>query len=456
MEIKEIKEAKEILDSHIEETSEDELSSVDIAEHLKTLKRHNEEEYVEYLEKLDPESLANAAIEMPDHMLKDVIDTLSTDKIVEAIEELESDDQTDLLRNIGDIDEDKAKELFCELDLDDQKDILKLSTYDDDVAGAYMQTELFSAKTTQTLQEAVETLRILKRDEEIENVYKLFVVDEENRLKNTIALSDLLFYDFSLTMQEIVDSKFSDSFKARCALDTDKIEDVAIEFQEFDLSVMPIIDKDGVLLGRITTDDIHDFIQDSATEQIYSLVGVDDEAEEEDDTMYTAGRARARWLLVNFATAMVIANVISLFESTLQAYVALAFLMPIVASMGGNTGMQSLTVTVRKLSLGEISSKDVGYVLRREIGISIINGLIFAAIVGTISSLWFHDYMLGVVIGMAMIINFFCAGLVGTIIPLTLKKFGIDPATGSSVLLTMVTDVVGFFSFLGLATWILL
>jgi len=211
----------------------------------------------------------------------------------------------------------------------------------------------------------------------------------------------------------------------------------------------------GILLGRITYDDIHDYIQESATEQIYNLAGVDDESEE-DDTLFKAGRGRAVWLGINLLTALFSSSIIGLFDETIAAYVALAVLMPIVASMGGNTGTQALAVTVRRLALGEIEFKDAKSVLKREVTISLVNGLIFGAVMGIIAAVWFDKGLLGVVIGLSMVTNLFFAGFFGTIIPLTLRRFNIDPAVGSAVVLTTFTDAIGFFSFLGLAKWILL
>ena len=281
METQELETAKEQLDSHIDDTLKDELSSVDLAEHLKTIKKHDETQFAKYLKELDPESLANAALEMPDHMLEDVIEIVPKDKITQGISELESDDQAELLDNISDIDENKAKEFFEELDEKDRADILKIAKYDEDEAGAYMQTEIFSAKGSETLKSAISRLKILKEKEEIENVFQLFIVDEKNHLKSAIALSDLIIYDFSLTLNEIIEKSNYD-YKPHVAIDTENVNDVIQDFDEFDLNVMPVIDANGVLLGRITSDDIHDLIEDRATEQLYNLAGVNDEAEEEE------------------------------------------------------------------------------------------------------------------------------------------------------------------------------
>ena len=452
----ELEEAKELIDQHLAENLEDgELSAYELAQHLKTLKKHDEELFAQYLEKLDPEILGDVAIELPDHMLKDVIDTLPAEKIVEALEELESDDATDLLQYIEDIDEDKARELFNELDKENQNEILRLRSYDEDRAGAHMQTELFSAHLEEKLGSAVARLRQEKQEGKLENVSQLFIIDKNSVLQYAIPLEDLILFDFTKTLKQNIESTQIDHYKPHMANDMDLMQDVADMFQEYDLNVIAVTSSTGILLGRITYDDIHDYIQESATEQIYNLAGVDDESEE-DDTLFKAGRGRAVWLGINLLTALFSSSIIGLFDETIAAYVALAVLMPIVASMGGNTGTQALAVTVRRLALGEIEFKDAKSVLKREVTISLVNGLIFGAIMGVIAAVWFDKGMLGVVISLSMVTNLFFAGFFGTIIPLTLRRFNIDPAVGSAVILTTFTDAIGFFSFLGLAKWILL
>ena len=452
----ELEEAKELIDQHLNENLEDnELSPYELAQHLKTLKKHDEELFAHYLEKLDPEILGDVAIELPDHMLKDVIDTLPAEKIVEALEELESDDATDLLQYIEDIDEDKARELFNELDRENQNEILRLRSYEEDRAGAHMQTELFSAHLEEKLGSAVARLRREKQEGKLENISQLFIIDKDGVLQYAIPLEDLILFDFTKTLKQNIETTQIDHYKPHVANDMDLMQNVADMVQDYDLNVIAVTSSTGILLGRITSDDIHDYIQESATEQIYNLAGVDDESEE-DDTLFKAGRGRAVWLGVNLLTALFSSSIIGLFDETIAAYVALAVLMPIVASMGGNTGTQALAVTVRRLALGEIEFKDAKNVLKREVSISLINGLIFGVVMGIIASVWFDKGMLGVVIGLSMVTNLFFAGFFGTIIPLTLRRFNIDPAVGSAVILTTFTDAIGFFSFLGLAKWILL
>lgn len=451
----ELETAKEQLDQHLDENLDSDLTPYDIAHHLKTLKHHDDELFTDYIKQLDPETLGDVAMELPESLLKDVIESVPSDQIVNALAELESDDATDLLQQIEEIDEDKAREIFDRLDKDDQADILRLRSYDENEAGAYMQTELFSANLAEKLGDAVARLRELKAVGELENISQLFIVDNHHILKYAIPLEELILFDFSKSLKAIIDEKEPEFYKPHTALDSDNIKDVVGIVQDYDLNVIAVVDTRGVLLGRITADDIHDIIEESATEQIYNLAGVDDDAEDE-ETLVKAGKARAVWLLINLFTAIVSSAIIGLFDETIASYVALAVLMPIVASMGGNTGTQALTVTVRRLTLGEIEFKDAKHVLKREVGISMINGTIFGFVMGVIAWFWFDKALLGVVIAGSMVINLSLAGFFGTIIPLTLKRFGIDPAVGSAVVLTTFTDCIGFFSFLGLAKWILL
>ncbi|MCK4441142.1 MAG: magnesium transporter, partial [Sulfurovaceae bacterium] len=277
---------------------------------------------------------------------------------------------------------------------------------------------------------------------------------EKDKLLYCIDLDDILTFDFSLTFQENIKDN-EEIFEPIKAYETEDIKRVVNYFKEYDLSVIPIVNKQGILLGRITSDDIYDIINEHATEQMYNLAGVDDDAEEDEEVL-KAGKTRATWLGINLVTAIVASLVIGLFQDTINSMVALAVLMPIVASMGGNAGTQTLTVVVRQLALGDISQSDATRIIKKEVAISLLNGLLFAIIMGVIAWIWFDKGILGVVIALSMIINLFMAGFFGATIPLLLKKMNIDPAIGSTVILTTVTDVVGFFSFLGLATIILL
>jgi magnesium transporter len=358
------------------------------------------------------------------------------------------------MQELKEVDKNIASKVFENLDKEEQQDIAMLQKYKDDEAGAFMQTELFTAKVDEVVQDAIKRFSKLKKSNEIENVHTVFITNSKNQLLYCIDLDDILTFDFSLTFAENI-KESEEKFEPIKAYDTEDIKDVVNYFKEYDLSVIPIVNRQNVLLGRITSDDIYDIINEQATEQMYNLAGVNDEAEEDEEVL-KASKTRATWLGINLITAILASIVIGIFQDTIDSMVALAVLMPIVASMGGNAGTQTLTVVVRQLALGDISYSDARRIIKKEVSISLLNGILFAIIMGIIASIWFDKGMLGVVIALSMVVNLFMAGFFGATIPLLLKKMDIDPAIGSTVILTTVTDVVGFFSFLGLATIILL
>jgi magnesium transporter len=317
-----------------------------------------------------------------------------------------------------------------------------------------MQVEVYTAKLHHTVKDVIKAFVKLRKKDQLENVNYLFVTDKKKILRYGIGLEHLLIFNFNTTLEENIKEN-PEKFKPISGNDHDDIHDIVQKFQEYDLSSMPIVDAKGMILGRITSDDIYDIINEQATDQMYHLAGVDDDAEDDDD-IFKAGKVRAIWLSVNLITAIAASLVIGLFEETLQSIVALAILMPIVASMGGNAGTQSLTVVVRQLALGDIAKNDAYRTIKKEVILSLANGLIFAIIMGIVASIWFDKGMLGIVIALSMMINLLSAGFFGSMVPLFLKKMEVDPAIGSTVILTTVTDVVGFFSFLGLASIILL
>lgn len=438
---------EEYLDAH-------DLSEIHPSEIANILKQLDDSEFTTALKLVPRDILGDVALALPDRLFDDVVESLSVDELSHAVSELESDDQTDFMQELEETDETKASEVFDALHADDQEEITRLKSYEENEAGSYMQLELFTAYKDEIVQDVIKRFARLRKENEIENVQNLFITNKENKLRYAVGLDDLLIFDFSKTIIENIDAS-DDSFEPIKAEDREDIKDVVHTFEEYDLSVLAIVNAYGVLLGRITSDDIYDVINEHATEQMYNLAGLDDEAEE-DDEILKAGKKRATWLSLNLFTAVAASLVIALFADTLESMVALAVLMPIVASMGGNAGTQSLTVVVRQLALGDISQGDAMRIIRKEVIISLGNGFVFAIIMGIIAGLWFNLPLLGLVIGLSMIINLFMAGFFGATIPLFLKRMDIDPAIGSTVILTTVTDVVGFFSFLGLATVILL
>ena len=433
----------------------DELHPSDIAYSLKKIESNSEDDFFYVLKNLPDDVLGEVLLELPDNLREDAYNELSIEQLTDAVDELESDDATDVIQELEELDSEKAKEIYEGLEEEDQKEIDWLKRYEEDEAGAYMQTELFSAKLNETVGESIERLRKAKAEDELENIHQVFIVNDEKSLLASILLEDLIIFDFNKTYDEILQGEDANKYKPFKVADDTHIDEVAKQVEQYDLSVVAVVGYQDMLMGRITSDDILDVIEQNATEQMYQLAGVDEDSEHEDNLVNTA-KKRALWLFLNLGTAILASIVIGFFDQTIQAYVALAVLMPIVASMGGNAGTQTLAVMVRQLALGDIELENARDAVKKEVFVSLFNGFLFALIMGVIAWFWFDEKLLGVVIGMSMIINLFSAGFFGASIPLVLKKLDIDPAVGSTVLLTTVTDIVGFFSFLMLAKMILL
>ena len=386
---------------------------------------------------------------MPENIRDEAYKSLTTKQLAEAIEELETDDATDIIQDIEEFDEQKANDILDSLEEEDQCDIKLLKEYQEDEAGAFMQIELFDANKNEIIGDAVERLKKAKINNELENIHQVFITNNRHELIASISLEDLIIMDFNKSFEDMIEEN-QNLLNPKVVKANNDIDDVAKQFDNYDLSVVAVVDNNNKLMGRITSDDILSVIEQNATEQMYQLAGVNDEYEHEDNLVQTS-KTRAKWLFINLFTAILASLVIGIFDETIKEFIALAILMPIVASMGGNSGTQTLTVMVRQIALDEIDIGDSKDAIKKEIFISIFNGLIFASIMGVIASLWFNTYLIGIVIGLSMIITLFSAGFFGAVIPLLLKKFDIDPAIGSTVILTTVTDIIGFFSFLGLA-----
>ncbi len=426
----------------------------DIASRLKKLQKKDKEKFYNTLHQIPEDYLGEVLLELPDSLREKAYKELSSEQITTALEELETDDATDIIQDLEELDEAKAHNILTSLNQEDQDDINWLKKYDEEHAGAYMQIELFSANQNETIQSSIDRLRQLKSDDEVENIHQVFIVDDDKTLLASISLEDLITLDFTRTYADILDSDKEKTFKPFYVLGDDEIDEVVKMFEDYNLSVVAVIGYKNRLLGRITSDDIMDVMEQSATEQMYQLAGVDEDSEQEEELIQT-GKKRASWLFINLLTAILASLVIGLFDDTLKEYIALAILMPIVASMGGNAGTQTLAVMVRQLALGEIDEQNSRDAIKKEIALSLFNGAIFALLLGIIAFIWFQNPLLGFVIALSMVITLFCAGFFGAMIPLVLKKMDIDPAIGSTVVLTTVTDIMGFFSFLALAKGIL-
>ncbi len=442
-----------ILDAEINQYKESDTSvhPYDIAEQLLKLRDISSEEYEKIIKKIPHELFAEVLSELPNHVQEETADILSVKKLADIASKMETDDAATLIQNISEDHEEISQNILDRFDDENKGLIEQLISYEENEAGSYMQTELFSAKIDENIAIAIERLKELKKNSNIGNILHVHLVNNRNKYLGSIGLEELIIFDTNLNFEDIPYDKhknYSINHKAG-------IKNVVDMVKNYNLNTVAVVDDKNRLIGRITSDDIIDFMQESATEQIFNLAGVNDEAEQEEN-MFQIGKTRAIWLGLNLLTAIAASLVIGMFDATIQSLVALAILMPIVASMGGNAGTQTLTVTVRQMALGDIEGEDARKTIYKEVIISLVNGTLFAIVIGIIAYLWFNMPMLGVVIGLSMIINLLGAGFFGSVIPLVLQKAGVDPAIGSTVLLTTVTDIVGFFSFLGLASIILL
>ncbi|MDD2450955.1 magnesium transporter [Sulfurovum sp.] len=424
----------------------------EIADLLIAIAEEEEPLYEALLQELPHILLAEVLVELPKSLQEDFYIKHGAKELAELTQELDTDDAADLIRHIEIIDESKADEVLSNLSVQDRDTIEELISYEDSEAGAYMQVELFDVHIDETIGDSIKRLKQMKATNQVSNVNHVFVTSDKKKFLGMIPLEDLILHGPKEYYKDIIETEGKITVAVR---DTDEIKSVIETVSNYDLSVIAVVNEKGTLLGRITSDDIYDIIEEEATDQIYHLAGVNDEAEQE-ESLWKVGKSRGIWLGLNLLTAIAASLVIGLFDSTIQSLVALAVLMPIVASMGGNAGTQTLTVTVRQMALGDIDLDEAKETIYKEVAVSLMNGLLYAVVMGLIAYWWFKIPLLGVVIGAAMVINLISAGFFGAVIPLGLKKFGIDPAIGSTVLLTTVTDVVGFFSFLGLATMILL
>ena len=363
--------------------------------------------------------------------------------LAKAITELETDDAAYLLE---DLDEAQKQEILAQLPAGERAALERNLEYPEETAGRLMQTDFVAVPPFWTVGQVIDHMR--EADDLPETFSDIYVVDPTHHVIGGLDLSRLLRTKREVPVEKIMDAN------RQVVLATADQEAVARQFERYDLKSAPVVDANKRLVGVVTVDDVVEVIEEEADEDLRRLSGVGDESLA-DSVMYTV-RNRFLWLFINLGTALLASSVIKLFDATIDQMVALAVLMPVVASMGGNAATQTMTVAVRALATHELGPVNATRVILREASVGLVNGLVFAVLVGSIVLFWFGIDTLGIVIAMALICNFLAAALAGILIPLTLSRFGFDPAVSSGVFVTMVTDVVGFFAFLGLASlWLL-
>ncbi|MBB3234664.1 magnesium transporter [Phyllobacterium endophyticum] len=381
-----------------------------------------------------------ALTEVDEAVRLEIVDAMPNRQIAEGVQELDSDDAVYILE---DLEQEDRDEILAQLPFTERVRLRRSLGYPEETAGRRMQTEFVAVPPFWTVGQTIDYMR--ENDDLPESFSQIFVIDPMFRLLGAIDLDRILRTRRDVKIDEIM-------HETRHAIPaTMDQEEAAQIFEQYDLLSAAVVDENDRLVGVLTIENIVDVIQEEAEEDILRLGGVGDE--ELSDSVLSTSRSRTPWLVINLFTAFLSASVIGLFDGTIQQMVALAVLMPIVASMGGNAGTQTMTVTVRALATRDMDIYNAGRIIRREAFVGLINGVIFAIMIGVVAGLWFTNVNIGGIIAAAMIINMLAAALGGILIPLLLHRFGADPAIASAVFVTTVTDVVGFSSFLGLATW---
>ncbi len=379
-------------------------------------------------------------VEVNDDVREALLEQMGTEELHASTVGLDTDDMADL---VNELPEDVAQELLGKMAAQDRARLESILSYPEDTAGGLMDPDLLTIRADITLEVVLRYLR--QRRSMPQATDQIAVIDRENVFQGVLNINDLLTQPVETLVSEVMDREVVE------ILHSTPDREVAVLFTNRDLISAPVVDENNHLLGRITIDDVVDVMREDADESFLGMAGVHKDEETFSPVLRTA-RRRNIWLGINLITAFSASFVIGLFDKALEELVALAILMPIVASMGGNAGNQTLALIIRGIALEQINRHNARSLLRKELRVGLINGLLWALVVSTLSTLWFGNPGLGAVIAAAMVINMMLAASAGFLVPMTLKRVNIDPAIASTVLLTSITDVMGFFVFLGLAT----
>ena len=387
---------------------------------------------------LKTEEEGDVLFELGEEIQQDLISSISNEELAEAVKELELDEIVDILQNLP---EERMKKILSSMSEIDRKRIEVGLKFPENTAGGLLNTDVISVRPENSIEVVTNYLRGQKKLPE--NTDKIFVVNNENEYLGELTISNIITSNPSMVVREIMETS---SMPLNVNMDD---KDVATTFERNDLISSAVVDDNGKLIGRITIDDVVDVIREDADQNLLGMAGV------AEDTFAPPGRAaksRVFWLSMNLVTAFIAASAINLFQDALDKIVYLAVLMPIVASMGGVAATQTLTIVLRGLTLEQINTSNIRWLFKRELAVSIINGIVLSVLVGASTYLWFQDKMLAILISCALVINLISSVIAGILVPLILRKFNQDPAIGGSVVVTTFTDVIGFISFLGLAT----
>ena len=378
--------------------------------------------------------------EVNEDVQSQLIAEMSVDSLVKATEKLDTDDLADIVPNMP---ESAVHSLLLTLDFKHRERLNKVLSYPENSAGGLMNTDFITVRPDVSIRAVIRYLRLLK--EMPVDTDQVFVVDRNFNYLGSLLITSLL----TAEPEEMVEKFISNDFSKPVVADTDESE-VALLFEQRNLISAPVIDEDNQLVGRITIDDVVDVIRDQAEHSVMSMVGLDEDEDVFAPILHSS-KKRSIWLGVNLITALIAVYFIGLFEATLQQKIALAILMPVVASMGGIAGTQTLIIVTRGIATGKVTTANIKALINKELAVSGLNGIIWSLVIGLITYYWFSDLLLSLIIALAIITNLIVAAFSGAFLPLLLSKLRIDPALAGGVILTTITDVIGFVAFLGLA-----
>jgi magnesium transporter len=388
---------------------------------------------------LPPEKGAEVIPELSEASLEQLLKTIGKKRIIEIAERMESDEATDLVEELS---PSKRKAVLDSISREKAEDVKELLQYPEHTAGGLMQKECLAVRQGMAVSEAIEEIRSL--GEKVRDVHYAFVVDEKNRLVGLLSLRKLILAHPNARISKLMNRDFISTVAF-----ADQ-EEVAKKFKDYNIFAMPVVDEHNHLIGRITADDVIEVMEEESSEDMFRLAGLGED-ESALEPLAKSVRKRGPWLLFNLLTAFIAASVVALFQSTIQAFVALAVFLPIIAGMGGNAGTQTLTVVTRGIALGEIDPSNAKGIIVKETIVGMAHGAIIGAVMAIVGVALFGRPLLGLIIFLAMTFNLLIAGLTGTIVPLALKALKQDPALASSVFVTTFTDICGFFALLGMA-----
>ena len=387
---------------------------------------------------LETNEEGDVLVDLGEEIQQELVSNISNEELAEAVKELEPDETVDILQNLP---EDRMNTILSKMSYRDRKRIEIGLTYPENTAGGLLNTDVISVRPSHSIEVVINYLR--DQEELPDNTDKIFVVNKEDEYIGEIAISKIITCKPNLTVREIM------STSSNPILVSQDDKEVATIFERNDIISSAVIDESGKLIGRITIDDVLDVIREDADQNFLGMAGV------AEDTFAPPGRAaksRVFWLSMNLLTAFIASMTINIFKDVLDQIVYLAILMPIVASMGGVAATQTLTIVLRGLTLEQINSSNLRWLFKRELAVSILNGLVLSILVGLVTYFWFHEITLALLISFALIINLVSSVIAGVFVPIILRRLNQDPAISGSVVVTTVTDVIGFLSFLGLAT----